>query len=166
MCLISFNFIVNLKLSSKNVQNANYFSRSRTMLIFSLYAHSARGLFQLTFWFTLLARIDLQSRKAQFVRKQFTFRKISTISSTPPFPVLSFQFDNLLFVSWKPIRCLLKMDWRTSCNHEVSGFEIVRSCLHNHAVLASEVFQQRLQKFSKNSKEIVLWKLAMLSSLP
>jgi len=58
------------------------------------------------------------------------------------------------------------MDWRTSCNHEVSGFEIVRSCLHNHAVLASEVFQQRLQKFSKNSEGIALWKLAMLSSLP
>ena len=110
------------------------------MLIFSLYAHSARGLFQLTFWFTLLARIDLQSRKAQFVCKQFTFRKMSTISSTPPFPVLSFQFDNLLFASLIPIGCLLKMDWRSSRNYEVSGFEIIRSCLHNHAVLASEVF--------------------------
>ena len=145
MCLISFNFIVNLKLSSKNVQNANYlnFPWSRTMLIFSLYAHLAQGLFQLTFWFTLLAGINLQSQKAQFVRKHFTIRKISTISSTPPFPVLFFQFDNLLFASLKPIRCLLKMDWRSSRNHEVSGFEIVQSCLHNHAVLASEVFSNK-----------------------
>ena len=53
------------------------------------------------------------------------------------------------------------MDWITSCNREVSGFEIVRSCLHNHAVLASEVFQQRLQKFPKNSEGIALWKVAM-----
>ena len=152
MYLICFNFIVNLKLSSKNVQNAKYFSRSRTMLIFSLYAHSARGLFQLTFWFTLLAHINLQSRKAQCVRKQCTIWKISTISSTPPFPVLSFQFDNSLFASLKLIRCLLKMDWRSSRNHEISGFEIVWSYLHNHAVLALEVFQQRLHKVSKNVK--------------
>ena len=96
----------------------------------------------ITFLFTLLAQINLQSWNAQFVHKQFTIRKISTISSTLPFPVLSFQFDNSLFVSVKPIRCLLKMNWRSSRNHKVSGFEIVWSYLHTHAVLASEVFQK------------------------
>jgi hypothetical protein len=71
------------------------------------------------------------------------------ISSTPPFPVLSFQFDNLLFASLKPIGCLLKMDWRSSRNHEVSGFEIIRSCLHNHAVLASDFPTKVTEIFQK-----------------
>ena len=108
-----------------------YMYWSRIMLFFIYYAHSASRLFQLTFWFPLLARFYYKSRKAQLDRKQFANRKVSAFNNNPSFPVWQFQFNTQLFVGRGPIGFVKKMDWRGSYNHEVSGFEFFLSCLHN-----------------------------------
>ena len=134
-CVAWMNFLVSfccLDNQIKNVKNATYYYWSWISLIFNHFAHSASRFCQLTFWLPLLAHFNMQRRKALLNCKQFTDRKISTFSSNPLFSLSQLQFDTQLF---SPIKHVCKMDWRTSCNHDVCGFECFLFVFsHNHVV--------------------------------